>query len=66
MTLRDYLAEAHLSYGAFAKMIGVKNGRTVQRYVEGQRFPRPNLMVAIIRATDGKVQPTDFLRSVKG
>lgn len=66
MTLRDYLAEAHLSYGAFAKMIGVKNGRTVQRYVKGLRHPKPALMVAIAKATEGKVQPTDFLPSLEG
>ncbi|WP_159981893.1 MULTISPECIES: helix-turn-helix transcriptional regulator [unclassified Novosphingobium] len=66
MTLRDYLAEAQLSYGAFAKKIGVKNGRTVHRYVEGQRYPRPNLLVAIARETDGKVQPNDFLASHGG
>lgn len=61
MTLRDYLVEESLSYGAFAKKIGVKNGRTVQRYVEGVRYPRPHLLATIVRETDGKVQPNDFL-----
>jgi len=63
MTLRDYLAEECLSYGAFAKKIGVKNGRTVQRYVEGVRYPRPHLLATIARVTNGKVQPNDFLAS---
>ena len=60
MFLRDYLKAESLSYGEFARRIGAKNARTVQRYVEGARIPRPDKMERIGRETGGRVGPADF------
>lgn len=61
MQLRDYLTANNLSYGAFAKLIGAKNGRTVHRYVTGDRRPRRDMIKAILRATDGQVTVGELL-----
>lgn len=60
MTLSDYLAANALSLGQFARRIGAKNARTVQRYVKGARTPSPAMMAAIARETGGQVRPNDF------
>jgi transcriptional regulator with XRE-family HTH domain len=60
MKLKPYLADAGLSYAAFARMIGVDDARTVQRYAEGLRHPRPAIMMRILTATNGEVTANDF------
>lgn len=61
MLLETWLKdEGKISLGEFARRIGAKNARTVQRYVKRERVPSPAMMEAISRATDGKVQPNDF------
>lgn len=60
MQLRDYLAEARITYEAFAQRIGVANASVVGKYIAGRRVPRPKIMAAIVRETGGAVQPNDF------
>ncbi|WP_103728910.1 helix-turn-helix transcriptional regulator [Novosphingobium sp. HII-3] len=60
MQLKDYLVEAGLTYDEFAKRIGAANAGVIAKYVARKRVPRPHLMAAIGRATEGKVQPNDF------
>jgi transcriptional regulator with XRE-family HTH domain len=60
MTLEHFLTTEGLSLGEFARRIGARNARTVQRYVKGLRTPSYGMMRAIQRETDGKVTPNDF------
>lgn len=60
MKLSDYLAEHGVSLSEFARRIGAKNARTVQRYTKHRRIPSIRMMAEIARATDGVVQPNDF------
>lgn len=60
MLLKTYLADANITYDAFARRIGVANAGVVAKYAAGKRTPRPKFMAAIVRETDGKVQPNDF------
>jgi len=61
MTLEQYLNRESLSLGEFARRVGAKNARTVQRYVKGLRRPSMPMMDAISRETGGAVQASDFL-----
>ncbi len=60
MQLRDYLAHNDLTLSAFAAKIGAANAGTVAKYCDGSRIPRRSFMQAIVLATDGQVQPSDF------
>lgn len=60
MTLKDYLAEAKITYDDFARRIGAANASVIAKYAGGKRVPRPKFMTAIVRETGGKVQPQDF------
>lgn len=60
MKLSDYLIDKQLSPAAFARIIEV--GRmSVHRYINGDRFPRPDVLQRIQQATQGQVTPNDFL-----
>ena len=61
MTLTDYLATNEISLGEFARRIGARNARTVQRYTRHGRVPSGSMMAAIVEATKGDVQPADFV-----
>jgi hypothetical protein len=61
MKLSTFLEETKLSYTEFAKRIGTKHPRTVERYAKGQRFPRGDALAAIRRETEGKVTADDFV-----
>lgn len=61
MQLATYIKAAGISLEEFARRIGAKNGRTVQRYTKHGRIPSGAMMARIQVATDGKVQPADFL-----
>lgn len=63
MSLADYLEAEGLNYEQFARLIGAKNGRTVQRYVVDGRVPSPKMIAAIELATGGKVPPGSFYPS---
>lgn len=58
MKLADYIEKKKLSAAAMADKIGVPR-HTMERYLAG-RLPVPEFVVAIYRATDGRVQPNDF------
>lgn len=61
MKLSDYLAEAGMSLSEFARRIGARNARTVQRYTKHGRIPSGPMMARIVTATNGKVMPGDFI-----
>jgi hypothetical protein len=60
MTLNDYLIATGTSLSAFARAIGAKNARTVQRYTKHGRIPSGQMMARISAATEGQVQAGDF------
>lgn len=60
MQLASFLRESGISLNAFARQIGAKNARTVQRYTKHGRIPSSRMMQKIVTATEGKVQPNDF------
>jgi transcriptional regulator with XRE-family HTH domain len=60
MQLAAYLQTEGLSLSEFARRIGAKNARTVQRYTKHGRMPSSRMMMEIARATSGAVQPNDF------
>jgi len=64
MKLASYLAEHQISFSAFARQIGTPHGRTVERYARGKRIPSGLMMAAIVRVTEGAVQPADFVSEV--
>lgn len=59
MTLEKYLENSPLSEAAFAELIGVKQA-TVNRYVNGKRFPSPVMIQRIEKASKGKVKVMDW------
>lgn len=60
MQLQSYLDTEKLTYTEFARRIGTKHARTVERYAKGQRIPRPKMMGRIVRETGGQVTAADF------
>ncbi len=66
MQLRLYLALNRLSYADFARRIGSKHARTVQRYSKGYQRPNAVMMGRIVEATAGAVTPNDFFLPVIG
>jgi hypothetical protein len=67
MKLEEYLLGAYPGQNlreaqtAFAKKIGVKSWRTVDRYRRFQRFPSPESIARIRDATDGLVTADDHM-----
>ena len=60
MKLSEYLKKKKETPNAFAMRVGVP-AIVVYRYLKDPpRVPRPDIMIAIYRATAGKVQPNDF------
>lgn len=59
MTLPSWLALAGVSRVEFAKMIGVKR-RSVDRYVNAERFPPYPILKRIAWVTNMAVTPNDF------
>jgi transcriptional regulator with XRE-family HTH domain len=64
MKLSDYLSSENVSMSEFARRIEVRNARTVQRYIRGERVPTRSVMKRISRETAGQVQPNDFFDAV--
>lgn len=62
MTLDDFLKNepTKMSHAAFGKKIGVEQA-TVTRYVNGERFPSPEIILKIVKATKGKVTAADLV-----
>lgn len=61
MKLATYLEHHGISFSEFARRMGTKHPRTVERYAKGQRIPSGRMMAAIVAASAGAVQPADFL-----
>lgn len=61
MRLEAYLASNGISLSAFARQVGAKNARTIQRYTKHGRVPAGAMMARIMTATEGQVQPSDFV-----
>ena len=59
MKLRPWRISRNLSLVELAAKIGV-TFNSVARYERGERVPRPAIMERIVRATAGRVQPSDF------
>jgi transcriptional regulator with XRE-family HTH domain len=60
MQLETYLEKNGLSLRDFADRIGVANAGVVSKYANRLQVPRPKIMAAIVRETNGSVQPNDF------
>lgn len=65
MQLALYLERQGTSYTAFARLIGTKHARTVERYAKRQQRPNAAMMQAIVAATCGAVTPNDFFDLVQ-
>jgi hypothetical protein len=60
MLLTKYLAREELSFSEFARRIGTKHARTVERYAKGKAIPNRVMMPRIVEQTEGEVRPNDF------
>lgn len=60
MTLHEYLAANQMKPSAFAAKAGLP-ASTITRILNGERQPGLDVMKAVRDATDGQVQPNDFL-----
>lgn len=59
MKLRDFMSARDLSEAHLGRLLGIGQA-TVNRYVRGERIPRPEVMRRIVEVTEGKVGPADF------
>lgn len=59
MRLQEWLTRHRMSPANLAEKICVAE-RTVWRYLEGSRTPRPDVIQAIFAATGGSVTANDF------
>lgn len=59
MRLKQYLDNNGISGAEFARMIGTSQV-TVHRYTKGLRFPYPETIAKIHKATKGKVTVRDW------
>lgn len=63
MTLDEWLNDQGITDAAFARLSGIGLRQIVNRYRRGMSFPRPENLMRIHQATDGKVTADDFLAS---
>lgn len=59
MTLEQYITANELTHEAFGKLVGAPQA-TINRYVNGKRFPTRDMICKIHEATDGKVSFADW------
>jgi transcriptional regulator with XRE-family HTH domain len=59
MKLAQYLKDNEVKVTDFAEKVGV-TATALQRYIDGERRPKAEVLEAIHRETNGKVQPNDF------
>lgn len=64
MTLSEYLTQKELTQSAFAASINVSS-EAVNQWLKGKRFPRPESIRDIERATDGAVSAADWYATKK-
>jgi transcriptional regulator with XRE-family HTH domain len=62
MKLADYLKANKITLETFAKQIG-RDTSTISRLARGLNRPDWDTMQAIAEATNGEVQPNDFLEA---
>jgi transcriptional regulator with XRE-family HTH domain len=60
MKLIDYLTARNITATAFAEKVGVPQP-TMNRYLNNNRFPKPEMIARIDAATGGKVKFNDWL-----
>jgi len=60
MTLDEFRRERGWSIAELARELALHDARSAQRYLAGQRIPRPEVMRRIVSLTQGKVGPADF------
>lgn len=63
--LGTYLKDKGLSHEAFAKEVEATQA-TITRYVRGDRFPTPQMIVKIAKATNGEVSASDWYEKAAG
>ena len=63
MNLAAYMQAHSLDDAAMAAKIKNCSPSAVKKWRYGERVPRPEQMLRIVEATDGKVTPNDFLPS---
>jgi len=61
MRLDAYLADNRIGYAEFARRVQAANAGVVRKWALGLTVPRTKSMKAILRETEGAVQPNDFL-----
>ncbi len=61
MQLATYLAESGKTASEFARDSGIGSRQVVHKYLTGQRFPTPENLLRIRRATNGAVTADDFV-----
>ncbi len=61
--LKTYLKDNGISHDAFAKEVGATQA-TITRYVRGDRFPAPDMIVRIAVATKGMISASDWYSSL--
>lgn len=59
MNLKEYLTGKSMTETAFAEEIGVAQV-TVNRWVRGERFPEPEMIMRVAAATNGEVSVSDW------
>lgn len=62
MKLQQYLSDVGMTAREFSRRIRVAEG-SVCRYLNGDRFPEPAVLIRIKAVTDGAVCADDFLPS---
>ena len=63
MKLETWVKSNGVSVTNLATLIGVSGYRTAQRYITGERIPRPEVMEKIHEITEGQVTANDFYAS---
>jgi len=61
--LRRYLESKNIPQHEFGSRIGVTQP-AISRYVLGERFPEPEIILKIEKATGGYITPTDWYESL--
>jgi len=59
MTLQEFIKFNGLTAEGFGKLVGAKQA-TINRYVNGKRFPSPEMIRKIEAATGGQVAVADW------
>ncbi|QRY69200.1 helix-turn-helix transcriptional regulator [Ensifer sp. PDNC004] len=59
MKLETYISDNDLTHEAFGKLVGATQV-TINRYVNGKRFPSRDMMRRIHEATEGQVTVSDW------